>query len=163
MLLKQMNQTLNMKLNNKFIRILSKIEQPNIGRNDLIKMAKIEFSLSIEQAAGLINRGIFLLKKHDLVYAEGGSKARNYIFSLKLLKQIQGEHFVNSNEYLDAEKSLLEEELSITRYEFDAYDEMRKVFPHKLIQIKDLQELATLRMHKLNGKIRAINKMIAGL
>lgn len=156
-----MNQILDMKLNRKFIKLLSKMEKPKISRDILIQTARFEYSLTIKQAAGLIDRGIFLLKKHDLVYALGANKAKNYIFSLKLLKQVQNEQFRDSCKYLNSEIASLEVELSITRYEFEAYDEMRKVLPHKLVKINGLQESATIRMQQLNGKIRAFNQMIA--
>lgn len=95
-----MSHIFDMKLNPKFFSILAKLEKPTVSRYALIQKAKCEFDISINQAAGLIDRGISLLKKHDLVYAEGSYKARNYIFSLKLIRELQVEQEINPNEYL---------------------------------------------------------------
>lgn len=156
-----MNHILSMKLNPRFFSILAKLEKPTVSRYALIQKAECEFGISTNQAAGLIDRGISLLKKHDLICAEGSYKSRKYIFSLKLIRELQNEQIKDPNEHLDKAIATLEKELSITRYEIDTYREMKQLFPKELIKINNLEESASVKMLKLNGKIRAINQLIA--
>ena len=156
-----MNHIFDMKLNPRFFSILAKLEKPTVSRYALIQKAKCEFDISINQAAGLIDRGISLLKKHDLVFAEGSYKTRKYIFSFNLIRELQIKQEVDPYKYLNRAKITLEKELSITSYEIDTYSEMKKLFPNESNKIKDLQESASLRMLQLDGKIRAINRLIA--
>lgn len=65
-----MTQRLIDKTNQKFVYILSKTEGLISKRKDLIDIARNEFSLTVAQASGLIDRNIHILKMLGAVSPE---------------------------------------------------------------------------------------------
>ena len=80
-----MTQRLIDKTNQKFVYILSKTKGLISKRKDLIEIARNEFSLTVAQASGLIDRNIHILKMLGAVYPEGGRSNRKYVFQSEII------------------------------------------------------------------------------
>ncbi len=65
------------------------------------------------------------------------------------------------NYHLTSEQRLLEEELLLTRYELQAYRELLEQLPQEKNKITRLHKTASEKLYQLNGKLRAVNQLIA--
>lgn len=145
-----------------FCRVLAKVKSTFISRKELILLAMTNNTLTEKQASGLIDRNIHFLKKQGLAKASGLNKCRNYIFTNELLENVRSlsnEH--TKNYHLTSEQRLLEEELLLTRYELQAYRELLEQLPQEKHKITRLHKTASEKLYQLNGKLRAVNQLIA--
>lgn len=145
-----------------FCRVLAKVKNTTISRKELILLAMTHNNLTQKQASGLIDRNIHFLKKQGLATANGFNKYRNYIFTNELLENVRlssNEH--TKNYHLTSEQRLLEEELLLTRYELQAYRELLEQLPQEKNKITRLHKTASEKLYQLNGKLRAVNQLIA--
>ena len=62
---------------------------------------------------------------------------------------------------LASEKQVLETELNLTKYELEAYNELLLKIPQEKNKIILLHKKTSEKFAKLNGKLRAINQLIA--
>ena len=145
-----------------FCRVLAKVKNTTISRKELILLAMIHNNLTQKQASGLIDRNIHFLKKQGFATSNGFNKYRNYVFTNELLENVR----LSSNEYnkiynLTSEQRSLEEELLLTRYELQAYRELLEQLPQEKNKITRLHKTASEKLYQLNGKLRAVNQLIA--
>ncbi|MBS0855337.1 MULTISPECIES: hypothetical protein [unclassified Tatumella] len=156
-----MNQGILFSSSKKFLHILNQLTNHKILRNDLINIAIIEFQLSKKQAVGLIDRGIYQLKHQDLVQASGNVKNISYQFSLEVMSHLPVNVAYDAAQLLTSEKQGLEKELMQIHYEQEAYQEFLEKIPNKKLSIMRLQQETAEKFNQLNGKLRAINQLLA--
>jgi hypothetical protein len=127
----------------------------------LINIAITEFQLSEKQASGLIDRGVYQLKKQGLVRSDGRIKNVSSLFSFGVIN-LPPLHTVNDEELvLCSERERLEKELSLIRYEHEAYQELLDKIPQQKLKIIKLQQDTTEKSNQLNGKLRAVNQLLS--
>jgi len=156
-----MTQRIIDKTSEKFRRVLSKASGRIVKRKELIAIAEAEFRLCNAQAAGLIDRGIFILKKHGLVTPEGQKNNRAYQFPTNLWIDIVPVRAEDATLALTEEKLNVETEIRLISYELDAYDELLETVPQETSRINKLHNHRTEKFLQLHGKLRAIQQLIS--
>ena len=156
-----MTQRLIDKTNQKFVYILSKTEGLISKRKDLIDIARNEFSLTVAQASGLIDRNIHILKMLGAVSPEGGRSNRKYVFQSEIINDARLSMLSSGKGVLASEKQALETELNLTKYELEAYNELLLKIPQEKNKIILLHKKTSEKFFQLNGKLRAINQLMA--
>lgn len=156
-----MHQGTLCKTSEKFRRVLAEIKCNHIKRKELIKIAISVNQLSEQQACGLINRNIYLLKRQGLVTSCGGRNHRGYEFDECLLRDTRICLPTSCHYDLLAEKKALEKEVLMTQYEMQAYNELLQKMPNEKHKINRLHKGATEKLYQLNGKLRAVNQIIS--
>ncbi|EOY5454507.1 hypothetical protein ACP6QU_000989 [Cronobacter dublinensis] len=156
-----MNQGMLFCSSKKFRHILNKLISHTILRSELINIAITEFQITHIQAAGLIDRGIYQLKRQGLVKANGKIKNISYQFSFGVINH-QPLHIVNdATLVLSSEKKKIEKELAQIRYELEAYQEFLEKIPKQKLKIMRLQQETAEKLNQLNGKLRAVNQLLS--
>ncbi|HAD41193.1 MAG TPA: hypothetical protein DCF88_13945 [Plesiomonas shigelloides] len=156
-----MNQGILFSSSKKFRHVLNQLTCHKVFRSVLINIAITEFQLSEKQAAGLIDRGVYQLKKQGLVRSDGRIKNISYLFSFGVISHSQ-HHVVNDETLvLSSERERLENELSLTRYEQEAYQELLDKIPRQKRKIIKLQQDTDKKLKQLNGKLRAIHQLLS--
>ncbi|PWD73025.1 hypothetical protein [Pectobacterium versatile] len=156
-----MNQRILFSGSKKFRRILNQLTCHKVLRSELINIAITEFQLSEKQASGLIDRGVYQLKQQGLVRSDGRIKNISYLFSFGVIN-LQSLHTVNAEELvLCSERERLEKELTLIRYEQEAYQELLDKIPQQKLKIIKLQQDTDEKLNQLNGKLRAVNQLLS--
>lgn len=156
-----MNQGILFSSSKKFRRVLNQLTCHKVLRSSLINIAITEFQLSEKQAAGLIDRGVYQLKKQGLVRSDGRIKNISYLFSFGVINHSQ-RHVINDEDLvLCSERERLEKEVSLIRYEQEAYQELLDKIPQQKLNIMKLQQETNEKLNQLNGKLRAINQLLS--
>lgn len=156
-----MNQGILFSSSKKFRRILNQLTNHKVSRSVLINMAITDFQLSEKQATGLIDRGVYQLKKQGLVRSNGRIKNISYLFSFEVISHPQRNVINDADLVLCSERERLENELSLTRYEQEAYQELLDKIPQQKLKIIKLQQDTDKKLNQLNGKLRAINQLLS--
>lgn len=156
-----MNHVTSFRSSKKFRQVLGKANSHLISRKLLISIAIEELNLSVKQAAGLVDRGIHELKKQGLVLSSGRPKHISYAFSVSMKNDEEFQLIIDDKHELSSEKETLEKELSMVRYELEAYQELLKRIPHKKVKITKLQQDTIEKSNQLSGKLRAINQVLS--
>lgn len=156
-----MNQGILFSGSKKFRRILNQLTCHKVLRSELINIAITEFQLSEKQASGLIDRGVYQLKKQGLVRSDGRIKNISYLFSFGVISN-PALGVVNDAAFvLSSEKQILEKELAQIRYELEAYQEFLEIIPKQKLKIMKLQQDTVEKLNQLNGKLRAVNQLLS--
>ena len=144
-----------------FRRILSKTQGTFIKRKALVDLAQLEYSMSRKDADGLVDMNIFMLKKNGLIHAEGDYNNRGYAFQLEFLDTVRQSPQYDAITTLIEEKKSVEMELQVTKHELTAYQDLLRRIPQKKSKIIKLSEKTTERISQLEGKLRALNQIVA--
>ncbi|MCT8986365.1 hypothetical protein [Shewanella phaeophyticola] len=162
------NETIS--LNQKFRKLLMRVEGTSIGRKQLIELAENLFKLSKIQAQRLVARNIHALTTKDLIVATGENNARVYLITPELLVILQKSEYekttkthvvegTSSNELM-TEEIKTSTELKIILGEIQAYQDYLEQFPQKNKTILSLLNKTRDHASDLYGRLSAINKII---
>lgn len=156
-----MNQGILFSGSKKFRRVLKQLTCHKVLRCELINIAITEFQLSEKQASGLIDRGVYQLKKQGLVRSDGRIKNISYLFSFGVINLPPLLTVTDEELVLYSEKERLEKELALIRYEQEAYQELLDKIPQQKLKIIKLQQDTDEKLNQLNGKLRAVNQLLS--
>lgn len=156
-----MDQGILFSVSKKFRRVLNQLNCHRVLRSELINITIIEFQLSEKQASGLIDRGIYQLKKRGLVSSDGSVKNISYLFSFGVIKLLPLHPFNVEEHVLCSERERLEKELALIRYEQEAYQELMDKIPQQKLKIIKLQQDTDEKLNQLHGKLRAVNQLLS--
>jgi hypothetical protein len=162
------NETIS--LNQKFRKLLMRVEGSSIGRKQLIELAENLFKLSKIQAQRLVARNIHALTTKDLIVATGKNSARVYQITPELIAILQkNEHEkttkthdkkgVSTNELM-TEETKASTELKMVLGEIQAYQDYLEQFPQQNKTILSLLNKTRDHASDLYGRLSAINKII---
>ena len=123
------NETIS--LNQKFRKLLMRVDGSSIGRKQLIELAENLFKLSKNQAQRFVARNIHALTTKDLIVATGKNSARVYQITPELFDILQknehkkatkthDEKYVSTNELIK-EETKTTTELKMILGEIEAY------------------------------------------
>lgn len=162
------NETIS--LNQKFKKLLKRVEGNSIGRKQLIELAENLFNLSKIQAGRLVARNIHALTTKDLIVATGKSNARIYQVTPALRAMLQSNEYEiatkandekgTSSDELMSEETKTSTELKMVLGEIQAYQDYLKQFPQQNKTILSLLNKTRDHASDLYGRLSAINKII---
>lgn len=155
-----MTYTNRPKISSKFQQVLQSLNNHHITRNQLIELTANRLNLHKKQALGVVNQGILQLKMQGLVTRNYDENGLNYTFSPALMSMIKGRTCNKNHSILTDYKATLEKSLVLTGYELQAYDELIDKIPRAKIPILRLKNLAKVKMNIINGKLRAVEKVL---
>lgn len=155
-----MNQGILLSGSKKFRWILNHLTCHKVLRSELITIAIKEFQLSEKQASGLIDRGIYQLKKQGLVRSDGRIKNISYLFKFGVISH-QQLHVNDEELVLCSERERLKNELALIHYEQKAYQELLDKIPQQKLKIMKLQQDTAEKFNQLNGKLRVVNQLLS--
>ncbi|MCW3173120.1 hypothetical protein [Shewanella subflava] len=162
------NETIS--LNQKFRKLLMRVDGSSIGRKQLIELAENLFSLSKIQAERLVARNIHALTTKDLIVATGKSNARIYQVTPELRTILQSNEYkittkphdekgVSTNKLM-TEETKTSTELKMVLGEIQAYQDYLEQFPQQNKTILSLLNKTRDHASDLYGRLSAINKII---
>lgn len=151
-------------INKVILDALNEIYPDTIDRKALIEAVQRHSKYSsYDKAEKFVTRQIFRLTSNKLLSRQGRIKDRRYLVSEELKKRIKdhSQRELSFNEMLDSELQAVMREVSIQKAENFALQELLEKYPSFKSQITALMYSGETHMLSIEGKLRAIERLIS--
>lgn len=154
----------NYRINSWMKKILIELDGKALTRRALIERAAlIPKYAGPKQAEMFVSRNVFALNQNGLLLSKGRLKQRTYVLTSELdeLLNIEVLNVIQEDfNILVSEKQKVTDELNILLSEIETYQELFQRLPSKKLLIESFLEIGKERSIVLNGKLKAINKIL---